>query len=326
MSLWVLALTSSFAVSLGYGVRQKMTLLSRLETHAIQFPITETGVQKARGMLMAAGPVQTWDCLFDPWYNNKSAFASIELPEGTCRVTTEISDGHSDTKKTIYGIIDEERKININVSDAKTISRLIQKAASLSEGEADSLAYNIVDWRDSDSFYGHPNFGAEDKDYEDNNPPYEAKDSNYETIEELFLVKDITGKIFAKIAPYLTVYGEGAVNINTASEEALFALGFDEGLLDKIFQYRAGVDREEGTADDRVFREAQNIVSDLNGFVLLNPTEKIPLENAVDKEIVGVSSLHFRVHSVGLLKKEVPPMEIDAVVTKKGQIVSLRIL
>ena len=45
-------------------------------------------------------------------------------------------------------------------------------------------------------------------------------------------MKGIDEKILSKIRSYITIYGSGAVNINTAIPEALLSLGIDDILLD----------------------------------------------------------------------------------------------
>ena len=57
------------------------------------------------------------------------------------------------------------------------------------------------------------------------------------------------------LTKYVTLYGDGRININTASAEvldALFGTGYPE-LGGKIADYRRGVDGKVGTDDDRWF-------------------------------------------------------------------------
>ena len=55
----------------------------------------------------------------------------------------------------------------------------------------------------------------------------------------LVLVEGLTKDIFDKFKDYITVYGTGKVNINTAPKEVLLALGLDEGLVGNIINYRS---------------------------------------------------------------------------------------
>ncbi|HEO63663.1 MAG TPA: hypothetical protein ENN78_00130, partial [Candidatus Omnitrophica bacterium] len=128
----------------------------------------------------------------------------------------------------------------------------------------------IIDWRDEDDFvYGEEDFGrargAENAYYQGLVPPYSCKNKDFEILEELLLVKGVThklyygkdedGKIKYALKDFLTVYGEGSVNINTAPEpvlSALFGEDFKE-LASKVCAYRRGADGIIGTKDDRWF-------------------------------------------------------------------------
>lgn len=72
---------------------------------------------------------------------------------------------------------------------------------------------------------------------------------------------------------FITVYGNGKININTASQEVLFALGLENDLIDIIMRYRkesAGVDEKKGTDDDGVFINISDILQGLRSFEMLS--------------------------------------------------------
>ena len=48
----------------------------------------------------------------------------------------------------MYGVVDEERKININTTSHQILKRIIQIRTSLEEEMASSLAEAIIDWRE----------------------------------------------------------------------------------------------------------------------------------------------------------------------------------
>jgi len=60
----------------------------------------------------------------------------------------------------------------------------------------------------------------------------------YAAINELLLVEDMTKEKFMLIKDMITVYGNGKVNINTASRGVLLCLGLDEELVDVIMDFR----------------------------------------------------------------------------------------
>jgi len=68
------------------------------------------------------------------------------------------------------------------------------------------------------------------------------------------LIKGVTRKLFDKIKDKLTIYGSGAVNINTADSTILQYLGLSPQLVDKINRFRKGIDGKEKTEDDNIFK------------------------------------------------------------------------
>ena len=59
---------------------------------------------------------------------------------------------------------------------------------------------------------------------------------------------------------YLTTWGSGKINVNTAPSAVLAALpGSTPALVEALIRYRQGADQQWGTADDRHFRTLQEI-------------------------------------------------------------------
>ncbi|MBN2457201.1 MAG: general secretion pathway protein GspK [Sedimentisphaerales bacterium] len=92
------------------------------------------------------------------------------------------------------------------------------------------LVPSIIDWTDNDEqvtylpFVKHNNPGAESSYYSSLKPPYTCKNASLETIEELLLVKGVKQDIFDLIYDYVTVKGDGKVNINSASKLVIQSL------------------------------------------------------------------------------------------------------
>ncbi|MFC1667202.1 type II secretion system protein GspK [Candidatus Omnitrophota bacterium] len=104
----------------------------------------------------------------------------------------------------------------------------------------------------------------------------------FEFIEELFLVDGVTRKDFSEIKDWVTIYRgtEPRVNINTASRKVLEALVGRKELVQKILNYRKGLDREEFTDDD--------------GFKDIGDINAIP---GLDPDLFVVQSTVFRIWS-----------------------------
>ncbi len=131
-------------------------------------------------------------------------------------------------------IVDEERKINVNTlvitNNAKLIvdqtrKQQLQRLFTLLDVNPD-LVDAIGDWLDTDDV-PQP-YGAESPTYRSRDPAYSARNGKMQTLQELHMIQGITNEIYNTISPYLTVYGEGKLNVNTADSLVLQSL--DEGI------------------------------------------------------------------------------------------------
>jgi general secretion pathway protein K len=308
VALWALSLLGVFSISLGFGVRQKAALLSRLSTLDAVYPIAYSGVELAKGLVKSDDNFDV-DLLGDPWASGGQGAALsggrfLLVPEGPSPV------------------VDEERKVNLNRTSLQIVSRLLGRVSGLPNEEADELAYNLLDWMDSDSSFGHPQYGAEDSYYDDLPRPYAAKDAPYESMDELLLVKGMTPGILEKIRPFVTVYGSGKVNLNTASRDVLAALGFSPLGVETIAAHRAGDDKEDGTSDDRFFTSPGAVASDIAalGATQLDSSQTVVLDGLAASGQIGVASTAFSVRSVGTLERNGASVEVEAVFDRKGQV------
>lgn len=298
-------------------MRQKITLSSRLDRRGALYSFAEFGIGKALAEIRQPDSSPDYDALSEGWANQEQIFKDISVGDGTISVMYEDRDSEVE-KKIRYGMRDEESKINLNTADPKILSRLFQIAAGLDDEEADTIAYGIVDWRDKDDVLANSSFGAEDDDYEDLDLPYDAKDGPFEVLNELLLVRGMSPEIYAKAKDYLTIYGGGAVNFNTAPKMVLMALGLDEKTADLALSYRAGTDRETGTADDRVFVDVNSITAELSRTYSLSSADLAVISNMVASGILSTKSANFRILSRGQLGNMI--LDVEAIVKREGNI------
>jgi len=134
------------------------------------------------------------------------------------------------------GEVDEESKININLAPRVVLKRLPR----LSDG----LAIEIIDAR---------------------------KEKSFRVVEELLSVDGIDEDLFygkeddPGLIDFITVWGRGKVNVNTASEEVLEALIGEESIVERIIDFRNGLDNKPDTEDDEIFISRKNIIGKLEG-------------------------------------------------------------
>lgn len=144
-----------------------------------------------------------------------------------------------------WELIDESAKINVNLASVDLLSGI--------ESLDEAAVASILDWIDQDDV---PNpDGAEDDYYSGLAPAYRCKNGPVDSMEELLLIKGISSKIyygsnieqggnlpletsadfaesaeenwqddFVGLYDLLTVYGDGRININTASRQVLDAM------------------------------------------------------------------------------------------------------
>ncbi len=132
-------------------------------------------------------------------------------------------------------IVDEEGKINLNklvegkegkVNQARR--NQVRLLFELLEIDPD-LVDPVIDWIDPNSETVSSS-GAEEGYYLGLDPAYPARNGPLETLPELHMLKGMTDEIYRKIEPYVTIYGIGQININTA--ESLVLQSLDQGIDD----------------------------------------------------------------------------------------------
>lgn len=285
---------------MGFVVRQKLALGQRLQERAQTRLLASSGIARARVLLKNSSGLEPGpDSFKDPWYREE-IFRDVQTPGGYWSVGHRVFDSQSRELKFVYGLVDEESKININKADLPALQRLFKVVFDWADFEAEELASAIIDWRDSDS--GVLALGAEDPYYQSLADPYHCKDAPFEILEELLLVRGVTVKIYDILKCFVTIYGSGVVNVNTAPFEALLALGIDEKVVEKIFSFRAGKDKEDRTGDDNIFAQQGEIVSRLSQFVPMTSEEVANLSNVVSAGLLGTNSSYFSATSIGFLR------------------------
>jgi DNA uptake protein ComE-like DNA-binding protein len=295
IALWSLAFLVILAAQIGLNARSKISLLSRLEKRNELPLIAESGIRKAIAVLHQKLKFQNQlsPALFKKaLYNNPEDFGQVSMGNGFFEVG--YSPPESEGAVSVHGLRDEERKINVNKADRVILQRLIEHLFEFKEEEARKLAEAIVDWHEYGtseivSFYSD--------DYYDNlKYPYPIKGTDYERIEELRLLWGMNEEIYRQLASFLTVYGEGHVNINTASAEVLAALGFSTEVIHKLLLYRWGPDGAEATEDDVLFKGSD--AGYLQGLLALTPEEVQQVNEVIAQNPLSTESRFFMIDSL----------------------------
>ena len=152
---------------------------------------------------------------------------AIQLVLGACSVT----------------VAEEGGKINVNMLkdnngglNRSAIERLLRLIDLLNRRrlEAPRISYSVVcsiiDWIDSDDrvtslpFIQGENLGAESDYYTALPAPCACKNDSLDATEELLLLKGVTRDVFERMRDYITVKGDGKIDINSASQLVIESL------------------------------------------------------------------------------------------------------
>ncbi len=160
------------------------------------------------------------DTLFDDWaipeyLNSVSAGSQALLTGGGFMLQIEDLSG----KIQINQLIE-------NTELEQAFRRFLElEEFGLDHEQAETIADSVMDWIDTAGEDGDDLvrfYGAEDDYYMSLERPYHCKNGPLDSPEELLLVNGMTPELFygtedqLGIAPYISVFGDGEININTA--------------------------------------------------------------------------------------------------------------
>ena len=165
-----------------------------------------------------------------------------------------------------YILVDEESKININSASSGVLKSLFEAAGSLSAISAQELADAVLSRRAEQVF---------------------------RLKEELLSLEGVKEESYGAYKDFITVYGKGEVNINTAAPEVLTALGMEENLVLMIKEFRLGADGKAETEDDGYFENIGEIVNKLRAFRMLSGQQESDLLSAITNNSFNVKSSNF---------------------------------
>jgi len=133
-------------------------------------------------------------------------------------------------------ILDPRSRLDLNHATPDEIQLLLEALLGSTDARVPHLRDAILDWRDSD--HNRRRFGAEAGDYSSTDGPTRVANGPFVSIGDLAEVRGIDTRVLDLLRPYVTVYGDGAINVNSASEPVLTAvLGVSPGVA-RVFAER----------------------------------------------------------------------------------------
>jgi general secretion pathway protein K len=317
LALWTVVLLSVFAVQMGLRIRQRATLLSRIESRNKLRAISEAAVKKAISTLRQdLNRNQGLYSAYGKFYrhNHPDKFSLIDLGVGKAQVFYSIMERGREQK--VYGLVDEERKININHADKNILTRIITQATGHDEQSSQKLAEAIIEWRE----YGQTELKGfySEEFYSTQQYPYEPKHAEFETLDELLLARGFQESIIEKLRPLVTVYGDGMININTAPREVLMALGLEETVADKLLVVRRGYDEQESTVDDYLFTKTFDVAVEMKNFVKLELAEVKQIDELNQRALIKTESSVYSIQAQAHLEHFPSQMRVFCVYSPLG--------
>lgn len=208
ITVWALCVLTILVINLGQEISLSLRVSGFYSRHLSLYYTAKAGINRVIAELLK--DENEIDTLDETWANNEE-FSKISLDDlGFATVSYEQDD------QTLFGAEDEQSRININGASFYLLEALFNKVGLK---EAKLLSANLLAWR------GEPRsmlIPEESYDYSDLG--YECKKDLFTSLEELVLVKgfqELKLEQLQSVKKFITIYGEGLININTVSLDVL---------------------------------------------------------------------------------------------------------
>lgn len=269
-------------VVLGVVFLMSIFVFSMAHRASVEYRISRSRLLEAQAYFFARAGVESVlseidsdttkvDAFNEGWGNHPESYQRVQIGSGFFEVINS-------SDSSMFGAGDEEFKININHADKNTLMTLFSTVAD--DDKAEMLADAILGYRKERE--GRVAFGL---------------------VEELLFVEGMSEDLYTSVRDYITVYGEGKININTVNDGVMKMLGLTDNLIGKLNDYRKGMDGMYGTEDDHIFDNVDSINNKLGNYVRLTPQEMAKI-NAL-KNRWSVRSDNFSFISYGWVDEDV---------------------
>jgi len=301
LTILIVSLVVSLTLQFNTSMRSNLYAAANLSDGIKLGCIARSGFHGALAVLYADGSSGAVDSLRDDW--------------AYIRAYSEVSSSLFEDGYFLIDVMDLSGRIQINrlvnergdYNDAQKniLLRLLGfPEFGLDADEAENLVDAIKDWIDEDNEVTR--FGAEDAYYLTLEDPYPCKNGPLESPEELLLIRGMTRELFygteeaPGISRYVSAYGEGKININTADPLVLRALSdrIDEELAEEMVTHR--MDEDNDIADPNWYKEVPGM-GDIT----------------ISGDLITTSSTHFEIISEGI--KDTLRKGIMGIVERKDQ-------
>ena len=237
--LLLLALLLTIVAEFAQAMRLEAVAAANFRSALSETWLAEGGYQRAVAEILPDALSHELDV------NRALVFRRTRL--GTPAAPTRL-DLRIDPGRASYRLTDESARLNLNRATRDVLDRLLQ-GVGVEKTDRDVIIDSIQDWRDPNE--EHRLNGAESDYYLALPVPYRSKNADFYSVDELLQVRGVTRELLygrgdaPGLAEYLTVFGTGAINVNTVSPMVLQALGYAAAEVDMIAGRRPWTDTAE---------------------------------------------------------------------------------
>lgn len=257
--LGVLLILPLIVMSIAFDAKLEAKLISYKRNKIKAEMLAYSGIEYAKAILAQQSQVSETD-VDELGEEDRDGFMQMALyAQRGLSTSSTIEQGNGTFTITIESA---EAGRNVNLLERAQWEEIFEMA-NVPSTEWDELIDCLTDWIDENEEHEFSGAESEDEWYEEKG--YPVKNGQLDSVEELLLIKGWTPEIlYGKsaddesdevygIADILTVWGDGKVNINTASTNTLLSFPeYEDWRLEDIMLGRAGLDGELGTVDDGI--------------------------------------------------------------------------
>jgi general secretion pathway protein K len=297
--LWVVSLLAILVGSFAFDAHIESRITSYYRKRRKAEYLARSGLEIAEMLMAKTAEVRgaTVEDEEDQWFQDAKRLSDGLAIRG---LVHPLGDG-----EVAVDIVPEPARRNVNLLTEEDWERIFEVTGVPEERWGDMID-PFYDWIDADDAVRDPQYGAETDDYYAQlDPPYMAKNGPLDTVGELLLVRGFERAVIyggtlepvfegdepvnvTGVEDILTVYGDGKVNVNAASEKVLKTLpGVDDIVAGAIIEEREGWFNEAGEREDTSFKNVNDLYSRIPG-----------LDPAV-RQYTTTDSTIYRVTSVG---------------------------
>jgi general secretion pathway protein K len=223
--------------------------------------VAKSGFNAAQALLMINK--DNYDTLTQDWAKTEELSAQSEgyFNSGAFRVIIEDESGKISVNKLVTGAA-------VNPAVKEMLVRLLSLPEFHIETERiQTIIDSLKDWIDTDNEV--TGSGAESDYYKSLDKPYTAKNGPLDNLEELLMVKGMSEDLYygtqetPGLGKYLTIYGDGKININTCPKLLFRVLAKEitPEMADEMDRYRRNPDNYSSLSDPMWYKKIPSMVN-----------------------------------------------------------------